>query len=463
MNIGHQQLENYIANKRNEVIDMNNDENDNNFNGTAVYYRKISVDIKMKRSHDMKSVRSCSGPKKRCQYFHEAMKWVIFVLQIFSLFPVSGFMSLDPNRINVNKPRFMIFINKLLFIMACCEFILMIKIYINQGVSFNDLSRISFYLSSLYAVYALHQLANSWKGFVLYWNSIEKDFLEKFYNEYNPNIKLKIIFVLVILMSFGIFDHVVFLMDLVADTNQTHFQCNITKYTTWEFLLHRFRPQYLILFNYHPVLLFVTEWIDVCLTCAWTLQDMFIIAISIVLTARFAQWNARVKRYELQVVPARIWFELREDFTKLTELVMKVDETMSMIILIASASNLYQICTNIFQSLAPRPDILDNVQFWFSLIFTISRTLLMLHFVAELNEKSFESRLTLRLIPSKGWCSEAQRLLDQMVTTEIALSGRKLFYITRHSILVIVASVLTYEIVLIDRIPKEPLNTIKCS
>lgn len=274
------------------------------------------------------------------------------MLQMFCLFPITGYTGVDPRQINRRKPRFKIFFNNTLVILGVCEFLLMIRVYMDRGVSVSDLSRISFYLSSLYAVYALRSLSYKWKSLIVFWHNVEKSLLDKFYNEYNPKLVTKITIIATILLCLSIFDHIVFLLDEIADAAQLYQQCNVTKYSSWEFVLYKVRPQYLILFHYHAVLFVPVEWVFACLSFAWTMQDILIIVVSLVLMERFAQWNARVGRYELQVIPGRIWFELREDFTRLTELVLKVDEHLSTMVLVSCASNLYQICSCVFQSFA---------------------------------------------------------------------------------------------------------------
>lgn len=252
------------------------------------------------------------------------------------------------------KPRFKIFLNNTLLILGSCEFLFLIRIYIDRGVSVSDFSRISFYLSSLFAVYALRSLSHRWKNLILYWHNCEKSLLNKLHdnsNEYNPNLLAKITIITVILLCLAIFDHIFFLLDEIMDATQIYQQCNITKYSSWEFLLRKVRPQYMILFRYQAILFLPVEWVNACLSIAWTMQDILIIVVSLVLIERFAMWNLRVGWYEMQVIPGRIWYELREDYTKLTELVLKVDDNLSTIVLVSCAANLYQICMCVFQSL----------------------------------------------------------------------------------------------------------------
>lgn len=260
-------------------------------------------------------------------------------------------MERDPLEINEQKPKFKKFVNKILLGLGIIEFGLLIRLFFDRGVKVSDFYRISFYISSIYAVYALRSLSFRWKNLILYWNDMENALLNKFHNDYNPNLLAKITIITAILMCLGIFDHIVFLLDEMADASQLYQQCNITKYSSWEFLLRKVRPQYLILFRYHAVLFFPAEWVNACLSMAWTMQDILIIVVSLALIERFAVWNCRVQRYELQVIPGRIWYELREDYTRLTELVLKVDENLSSMVLVSCAANLYQICSCVFQSL----------------------------------------------------------------------------------------------------------------
>lgn len=230
----------------------------------------------------------------------------------------------------------------------------MIRIYIDQGVSVSDLSSICFYLSTLYAVFALRSLSHRWKNLILHWHNVEKSLLDKLCSKYSSKLPTKITIITTILLCLAIFDHIVTLANEITDGTQLYQQqCyNVTKYSSWEFVLYKYRPQYLLLFHFHAALFLPVEWVNACLSFAWIMQDILIIVVSLVLIERFSQWNMRVGRYELQVIPGRIWYELREDYTRLTELVLKVDENLSTMVLVSCASNLYQICSCVFRSFA---------------------------------------------------------------------------------------------------------------
>lgn len=285
---------------------------------------------------------------------------VLKMLQIFNIFPITGYTAKDPRLINRKKSFLKIFLNNTLFVWGICEFVLLIRAYTEKGVTIVDFPDICFYLSTLYAVYALRSLSHRWRSFILYWHNMEKSLLDKYHNnysgnnnksdEYNPRLVMKITMITTILLCLAIIDHVFFVLDEKTDATQLYQQCNVTQRSSWEFLLYKFRPQYFILFEYHPVLFLPVEWVHICLSFAWSMQDTLIIVISLVLTERFSQWNARVSKYEELIIPGRIWYELREDYTCLTELVTKVDEYLSTMVLISCASNLYQICSCVFQS-----------------------------------------------------------------------------------------------------------------
>jgi gustatory receptor len=56
----------------------------------------------------------------------------------------------------------------------------------------------------------------------------------------------------------------------------------------------------------------------------------------------------------------------------------------------------------------------------------------------------------LKAVPYEGWCIEVQRFIDQIRSQTIAFSGWKFFNLTRPTILAMLATIVTYELVLLD-------------
>lgn len=83
------------------------------------------------------------------------------------------------------------------------------------------------------------------------------------------------------------------------------------------------------------------------------------------------------------------------------------------------------------------PSFLSKVYFWLSLGFLISRTLGVSLSASSVYDESKKPLLALRTIPRNSWCIEAYRFSAEIINETVALSGMKLFHLTRELILTV--------------------------
>lgn len=98
----------------------------------------------------------------------------------------------------------------------------------------------------------------------------------------------------------------------------------------------------------------------------------------------------------------------------------------------------------------PLASIPHAVYFYFSLIFLLTRTVAILLFAASIHDESKRPVKTLRMVPTKNWCTEIERFIEEVFNGTLALSGMRFFYLTRKLILSVAGTILTYEIVLVQ-------------
>ncbi|XP_055715739.1 gustatory receptor for sugar taste 64a-like [Phlebotomus papatasi] len=201
-----------------------------------------------------------------------------------------------------------------------------------------------------------------------------------------------------------------------------------------------------------PLLLLV----NMSLTFCWTYLDLFIMLVGISLAARFNQVTDRIKRMENMIIPESFWTEIRSHYLLLNELVLYVDDRLSLILLLSCASNLYFVCLQLFNSFTSNySDIISTVFFWFSLLFVMGRAVCCLLCVASIHEATKGPLRILRRVPTKHWSVELGRFSRNIAKDTIALTGRKFFYITKRLVLVMAGTVVTYELVVFDQVDKE--------
>lgn len=106
---------------------------------------------------------------------------------------------------------------------------------------------------------------------------------------------------------------------------------------------------------------------------------------------------------------------------------------------------------------SPRQFVINNVYFWYSIVFLVFRLLCLILFASNVYENSQKPLRTLRSIPSEGWFQEAERFNQQLTNTNdtTALSGMNFFFLTRRLMFGMAATMFTYELVILQYIKND--------
>lgn len=75
---------------------------------------------------------------------------------------------------------------------------------------------------------------------------------------------------------------------------------------------------------------------------------------------------------------------------------------------------------------------INYVYFWYSTLYLVGRTACVFLTAATINDESKSSLSVLRRVSSRNWCVEVERLIFQMSTQTVALSGKKFYFLTRR-------------------------------
>ncbi|XP_070494032.1 gustatory receptor for sugar taste 64a-like [Chironomus tepperi] len=157
-------------------------------------------------------------------------------------------------------------------------------------------------------------------------------------------------------------------------------------------------------------------------TFGWNYMELFVMLISIGLSTRFQQINQRIQKFSGKIVSEELWTKVHKDYVLLCELVEKVDHDLR------------------FSSIG----VVEVVEK------SIARFDLDRQTNKQTRKQVKKNEVIIKSIPPEGWCIEMQRILDEARSQTIALSGMKFFYLTRKSILAMLATIVTYELVLLQ-------------
>ncbi|XP_031638769.1 gustatory receptor for sugar taste 64f-like [Contarinia nasturtii] len=192
------------------------------------------------------------------------------------------------------------------------------------------------------------------------------------------------------------------------------------------------------------------SFISLISTFLWNFLDVFIVVISIGLTMHFKLFNHDLNRANGMHMPKQFWIDRRAQYRRLCDLVNVVDKRIAHIILLSFSNNLFFICKQLFQSLRPLPTYLLMIYFWFSLIFLIMRAFVVSFCAACINDESKKPLKVLCAVPPYSWNNETKRFYEEVSNDTIALSGMRFFFLTRKLILSVCATIVTYELVLVN-------------
>uniref|UniRef100_A0A1S4K7T6 Gustatory receptor n=1 Tax=Culex quinquefasciatus TaxID=7176 RepID=A0A1S4K7T6_CULQU len=240
--------------------------------------------------------------------------------------------------------------------------------------------------------------------------------------------------------------------------------CNHSNVTFWENLFIREYPQ---IWRNIPVnfgLVLIIEWIIRCMRLTWTYLDVFIISFSLAAQFRYNQIYYRlISLPSVASLPSTFWRNIRTDYLAVSQLVAFLDDKFGHLILLACANDMLFIATQLFQGFQRRPTFATIIYYWYSLGLLIFRTLCTLYVGSGVHVASMSSLNILRSVPSEDWGLDLQRLMEDVASGDNTLSGKKFFYLRRQIILAMAATLVTYELVLMDQIKQAPDKTKDCS
>ncbi|XP_055605235.1 gustatory receptor for sugar taste 64a-like [Uranotaenia lowii] len=195
------------------------------------------------------------------------------------------------------------------------------------------------------------------------------------------------------------------------------------------------------------------KYISLALTLFWNYLDVFIILSSLAIATRFEQINTHLESMltgDNVLTPNEpFWVRIRNHYVVVCELLDEVNRVISWIMLISCATNLYFICLQILNVSQKLRYVMNDIYYWFSLLFLIARTVTMFLSAAHIHETAKKPLDIVTRIPNSGWCVELERFATQLKSETVALSGMGFFDVTRQLLFSMAGTIVTYELVML--------------
>uniref|UniRef100_A0A7G3B124 Gustatory receptor n=1 Tax=Lutzomyia longipalpis TaxID=7200 RepID=A0A7G3B124_LUTLO len=348
-----------------------------------------------------------------------AMRPLFTAARLFSLIPVNGVFG--DSLIDLHFKWFSLVMLYSVVVIAIVGFMTIIATlkFLEDSLTFGTIVSVFFYLYNFCAILIFVGIARKWPELMAYWHSVEKNLPQTEHLCGRRSLRTRLHQLVTTLLVIAAIEHGL----SIAANIEKAYRCKGTKgaQTTYlELYFHESLPHLFRVLPYHPLLGWFGYLINFYCTFVWNFMDLFIISISIALTTRFKQVNAKIEQARGRIMSDIFWTSQRNHYQQVSALVQEVDKVITNLIFLSYLNNLYFVCVQLLHSLNPMDNYLQAIYFWFSLIFLIART-----FWAQI----------IRSIPTTGLTKETERFLEEVTNETVSLTGKKFFRLTRKLIL----------------------------
>ncbi|XP_063934145.1 gustatory receptor for sugar taste 64f-like [Zophobas morio] len=313
-------------------------------------------------------------------------------------------------------------------------------------IEFGESVTLLFFAVTAITVAIFIEVATKWPHLMQKWTEVDKALSQSYGFPSGLHHELKLI--AFVIVAAAIAEHSLFLAftfkysksgETLSETIQLYFE-------------HRF-DQVFNIFPFCMPLGIITQIVNTFSTVSWNFMDLFIMLVSLALSARFKQVVVHISQLtKNNENDEEVWRQVREDYTRLAVLCAKVDDTISNIMLLSFSNNIFVVIVQLYFSLQ-RPPIsgaLDKIYYVYSFLFLILRTIAVALYAATIHTESKKPQHYLNTLSSDIYSVEIERFLYQVKYNTIALTGHKLFKVNRSLILRVAGAIVSYELVLIQ-------------
>ncbi|XP_037048444.1 uncharacterized protein LOC119082852 [Bradysia coprophila] len=425
-----------------------------------VGFKRVSFEWKRSRQHingnwkkERKGLGTINAFRRgtRADYiyngsFHEAVRPVLVMAEIFSVMPVMNVTAKSPTDLYYSWTSIRNFYSITVMLLTFAFTVPIVMVCLSQRLQFDAVVGVVFYVSNCIARVFFMSLAMKWPELMQQWQKIEQK-IPIFESQRDKSVlayKIKMISLVVMLLSMS--EH---LLSIIS-TAFYSIKCTKEKTNASEDYFRIELNELFAYLEYSPFLAVFGKILNLLSTFLWTYMDLFIMVVSVGLSTQFRKINRHLMKYKGQAMPENYWIEIRSSYRNMCKLCETVDEAIGGITIVSFANNLFFVCVQLMKSLNPMPSFAHSVYFWFSLTFLITRTCAVSLYTADVNNESKKPIRALRSCPAESWCTEVKRFYYEVTKDVVALSGIRFFYLTRGLLLSIAGTIITYELVLIQ-------------
>ncbi|XP_055640253.1 gustatory receptor for sugar taste 64a-like [Toxorhynchites rutilus septentrionalis] len=384
--------------------------------------------------------------------FWSAFRPIIFVAQLFTLFPVEGVFAREAERINFHWVSWRTLVSLLFLVLGALVIIAQLNHVVCSHATPSRITEALYYILNFSGAVCFFVIAMRWQTVILNWRMYEEVFLYVPYKQLGRSLKFKVRFVGFIVLLLALLEDLLHISSCFESNYEYLSRCDNGS-AFWQTFYEREHPQIFQYIEYSLPMAILVEYTHKVYLFLWTFMDLFITLVSLGLSTRFEQLYSRIEHLKGKSMPDSFWVEIRLDYSRISNLVAFIDKVLSPIILITCASDIYFITYQLYMSVKLNASMpLSTLYYRLSLVFLIFRALLMLLTSSHIFVASQKPLGILRAVPMSSWTTNVQRFTHEILNIQNALSGHKFFFLKRQIILAMAGTLLTYELVMLSEV-----------
>ncbi|CAH2099539.1 unnamed protein product [Euphydryas editha] len=297
------------------------------------------------------------------------------------------------------------------------------------------------------------------------WHHVMEQVAKSKLDEYvDPYVKFKCNLATILLLTFSFLEH---LLSVMCPFLKLKRKCCLDLPDILKILAVNQYPWIFTVVPYSHGAFIIVEILTLIITMIWTYSHVLIICISLFLASILEQLNKKITSRENRFLPASYWRTIREDYNRAIRLVRFFDDSINGIAFVTFGCSLFFVCGRLYEVLGKSVVYENSYEYkclkeenWYgyedfiynliSTLFVIIRAFLVSLLAAKIHSASLVVAPSLYNVPQSSFSTEIQRFLNQIHGTTVALTGLNFFYVTKESILSMIGTVVTYELVLLQ-------------
>ncbi|CAG9858368.1 unnamed protein product [Phyllotreta striolata] len=393
--------------------------------------------------------QDAAGARNR---LHEGTKPVVRAAQLFGVMPLRCIAG-DWDGVRFEWRSIAVAFSALNAAGAFLSMALWLVKFCVDGIVVDKTVYMAFYFCTFLCTVHFMKVARNWPSILKEWSFVETT-MKNYGTE--ENLKRKFLWMGGVSFLVGTVEHILFIINGLYQSEV----CDSFSRSRFRATMEVLFSNYFTFFSFNTIAGVLIKMINVLATFTWIYTDLFISIVSHALTVKFRQFVTRIKTNTDRVGHQKFWREIREDYQKLYGLCKKVDKCISFLVLVSFMHNIFFLCIQLYNSLKQRKGLIETAYFVYSFAFLVFRIIAVSMYGALLHDEAQKPLEYLHNVPTEYYCSEVRRLINQIYTCPVGITGSGFFVVSRNFMLQIAGTIVTFELMLFQFAPIDSKNRI---